>query len=504
MHEVITLQFGQRSNYLATHFWNAQESYFSYSPGEAPLVNHDVLFRPGLGEGGIDTFTPRTLIYDLKGGFGSLRKINALYEAQDDAVARLWDGSTLTQQQQPVEPSRYQTLLDSGMPTFQLQQQDVRYWSDFNRIFYHPRSAVQLNQYELNSELMPFENWSTGDDLFRDLDKEVDLLDRDVRLFAEECDQLQGMQLFTGTDDAWGGFAARYLDALRDEYPKSSLWVFGIENNARVERRTHAMRQSNVARSVAAFGQQASAYIPLATLPKHPPYIRLNGSEWLTSALQCVAIESATLPTRLVHDASTNFTLPVLESILNTNGSQNIFEVGLSYLEDDTANINGTSNGHASSGREADSTNFDPLDIKFLSMQEQSNRGIEHAFSRAEVHRSRHNSSVAPTRFPDDRVRQSADEETIVEKFKTRLEFPMLDSFPDGLFQTRDLHPKSLGVKAALTSTTSVRGHILQLRRAAQMSLSIDERESIYNDLSALASNYSHGWDSGSDSGEDD
>lgn len=26
MHEVVTLQFGQRANYLATHFWNLQVS----------------------------------------------------------------------------------------------------------------------------------------------------------------------------------------------------------------------------------------------------------------------------------------------------------------------------------------------------------------------------------------------------------------------------------------------------------------------------------------------
>lgn len=24
MHEIVTLQFGQQSNYLATHFWNIQ------------------------------------------------------------------------------------------------------------------------------------------------------------------------------------------------------------------------------------------------------------------------------------------------------------------------------------------------------------------------------------------------------------------------------------------------------------------------------------------------
>jgi hypothetical protein len=34
---------------------------------------------------------PRTVIYDLKGGFGSLKKINALYEVQDDAQPQgLW------------------------------------------------------------------------------------------------------------------------------------------------------------------------------------------------------------------------------------------------------------------------------------------------------------------------------------------------------------------------------------------------------------------------------
>jgi hypothetical protein len=40
---------------------------------------------------GTETFTPRTLIYDLKGGFGSLKKINALYEIEEPvAPAGLW------------------------------------------------------------------------------------------------------------------------------------------------------------------------------------------------------------------------------------------------------------------------------------------------------------------------------------------------------------------------------------------------------------------------------
>lgn len=83
---------------------------------------------------------------------------------------------------------------------------------------------------------MPFDNWTTGEDLFRDLDKEHDLLDRDVRPFAEECDQLGALQIFTGSDDSWGGFAARYIDRLRDEYAKTGVWVWAVEDGAKQQR----------------------------------------------------------------------------------------------------------------------------------------------------------------------------------------------------------------------------------------------------------------------------
>ena len=78
---------------------------------------------------------------------------------------------------------------------------------------------------------MPFEKWTTGDELFNSLDKEHDLLDRDLRPFVEEADQMQGIQLMTGVDDAWGGFAARYMDRLRDEYGKTAVWVWGVEDS---------------------------------------------------------------------------------------------------------------------------------------------------------------------------------------------------------------------------------------------------------------------------------
>jgi hypothetical protein len=109
----------------------------------------------------------------------------------------------------------------------------VRYWSDFNRVYFNPKSIVQLDEFELGSTLMPFEKWGMGEELFDSLDKEHDVLDRDLRPFAEEADQMQGIQLITSVDDAWGGFAARYMDRLRDEYGKLTVWVWGLEDGTK-------------------------------------------------------------------------------------------------------------------------------------------------------------------------------------------------------------------------------------------------------------------------------
>ncbi|KAI7160071.1 tubulin nucleotide-binding domain-like protein, partial [Hortaea werneckii] len=211
MHEIVTLQFGQQANYIGTHYWNTQESYFTYAGQDESPINHDKSFRPGVGADGSETYAPRTLIYDLKGAFGTLRRENALYQLQQQEESIQeggWSGSTMSLQLPPIAPSGYQQALDQGVEPPPLTNETVRFWSDYNHLFYHPRSIVQLNEYELNSSLMPFEKWATGEELFDNLDREHDILDRDLRPFLEECDQLQALQILTSLDDAWGGFTA--------------------------------------------------------------------------------------------------------------------------------------------------------------------------------------------------------------------------------------------------------------------------------------------------------
>lgn len=48
MREILYLQAGLFANHTGTHFWNTQESYFTFDDDEDPLTEHDVSFREGL------------------------------------------------------------------------------------------------------------------------------------------------------------------------------------------------------------------------------------------------------------------------------------------------------------------------------------------------------------------------------------------------------------------------------------------------------------------------
>lgn len=85
MKEIIYIQAGNLANHIGTHFWNTQESYFTYEEGEDPIVEHDISFREGstlkvssrvdwmicvlesqVALKGESTFCPRLLLFDHK------------------------------------------------------------------------------------------------------------------------------------------------------------------------------------------------------------------------------------------------------------------------------------------------------------------------------------------------------------------------------------------------------------------------------------------------------
>ncbi|KAJ2904619.1 dml-1 [Zalerion maritima] len=344
MKEIITLQLGHESNHLATHFWNAQESYFSYEPREESRIDHDVHWRQGISADGSDTFTPRTVIYDLKGGFGSMRKINALYEEPvpqpDPAGSSLWAGPQTVKRLPEIPVTDYQQSLDQGNTPKALTTSSVRYWSDYNRVFYHPRSIVQINDYDVHSSPNPFDKWAAGDLLFQTLDREHDLVDRDLRPFVEEADQMQGIQLLTSIHDAWSGFASRYIEALRDDHPKSSIWVWAVQppfGTGKSEARLQSL--TNTARAIVDVSRQGSLMLPLgldrAVIPRSTGFDMT--SSWHTSSLLSVALETATLPSRLKPGAGSSATLNTMTEAVVKAGKRRLANVTMQVGGDDRA-----------------------------------------------------------------------------------------------------------------------------------------------------------------------
>ena len=78
--EILTLQFGTASNFVGAHYWNLQDermarraaeedSFSSHSSGEdqsTHVVDPSVLYREGLTNRGVPTYTPRVLYLTLK------------------------------------------------------------------------------------------------------------------------------------------------------------------------------------------------------------------------------------------------------------------------------------------------------------------------------------------------------------------------------------------------------------------------------------------------------
>ncbi|KAF2827840.1 tubulin nucleotide-binding domain-like protein [Ophiobolus disseminans] len=497
------------------------ESYFTYPPEPESPVDHDILFRPGIAPDGSETFTPRALIYDLKGAFGSMRRINALYEAEDDRSILdqkgVWSSKPIVQRAPPIPQSTYQEHLDAGLDPPSLSTSTVRYWSDYSRVFYHPKSIVQLSEFDVNDKLMPFEKWEVGMELFEKLEREVDLVDRDLRPFIEECDGIQGLQIFTGVDDAWGGWASSWLERLRDEYGKLSIWTWGLGDhgaNTLVTREKRMQQIVNSARSLQTLGEQSSVYIPMSNTPaKSPSYLSIDPtSPWHIGALQAIGVESMTISSRLRSSVGGRGTLQDLEDTINSTGRRRVAKLQMSIADPEVLSEEASKEfAHAEKESlmtsrhtsEADEqlNSFD-IDVFTRDYRVASKSGKkEHVFGRAEASRGNWNASEeSGGRDPHDRF----DQGPALQRYTAPILFPLLDSYPASIFDVGSGQATKLAVHTGLTTSTAVADQIRALEQIVKRLVGIEEREALCNGLQVLAEEYDEGWDSGSDSDNDE
>ena len=261
---VISLQLGNYSNYVGTHFWNFQEAQFVFPgqerEGPIPDVDHDVLFRQGETLGRQITYTPRLVAVDLKGALGLLPQLGDLYEDGGGGGFRrsvprtdslLWGGGTEVKKEEPRRKNDFQRELEAEENYVADEDKDVceddkevssssaasdsqssldnqvEFWSDFLRPRLHPRTNVLLREYQHSNSLRPFDVFGLGSSAYGD-DGDGEEVEDAVRFFAEEADSVQGFHLTFDSSDAFGGLASRLLQALSDDYPGKTVLAFPL------------------------------------------------------------------------------------------------------------------------------------------------------------------------------------------------------------------------------------------------------------------------------------
>ncbi|XP_058813211.1 protein misato [Topomyia yanbarensis] len=326
--EIVTLQLGNYSNYVGTHWWNIQEASFTYDSSAEPTeIDHDVMYREGQTNNGQTTFTPRMLLLDLKGTLKFMPEEGELYEnngsgnrTEDILNEIIWDRSkveVITEKR--AEMNEYQQDLSQPGQSGRKQDKDydfknsVKDWIDFSYSGYHPRSINIVNEYAHSKEENRFDTITNGMELWRKYDVQDEFTDK-IRQYVEECDECQGFQVLFDCVDGFGGVAIKTLEYLQDEYGKSSL-VFPVIPPATLNYKnadatmSASIRVINIALAFSELIECCSLFVPLSTMgrcwrdvdkPRSFPHISYEEANlYHTSALLATFLDTASLRYRM-------------------------------------------------------------------------------------------------------------------------------------------------------------------------------------------------------------
>ncbi|XP_067950920.1 protein misato homolog 1-like [Watersipora subatra] len=352
MSEIVTLQLGQLSNFVGTHWWNVQEASFVYE-GQARKykseINHNATFREGNNLKNEITYTPRLIAVDLADSLNNIKLEGSLYDFEPEAEAISWSHEvTIHKQEEAYQKNEFLKDLDAldNVPTKETKldgctsreemeldenlpdqaavsaemiadklynlDDSVKSWSDYLKTHLHPRSLSVVKKFYHSDN--SFNIHGTGVAAYRNesLDMRSDMEDK-VHFFTEEADNLQGFNLITDIYDGFGGFATALAAEVADDFAKKGCIAFcpfqSVRNTQESSQSLHDL--INTVQSLVKFAQTGFTVVPLSMVDNpwvsaHHSHKRLPGVMYKhnlpyhTSAIFAAALDCATLSNRLL------------------------------------------------------------------------------------------------------------------------------------------------------------------------------------------------------------
>lgn len=234
MKEIVTIQVGNYSNYICSHFWNLQHTNLSSSVG-GEAVNPSVLFRESNDStSSKPQYTPRVQVIDGSGAFGALSaeegrprgNVSAFdEEAQKKACSSSWSGPSQMYMRESILPHRLSTphLHSESVPATDAKKEisqglsttrnEVQFWSDYLTLQLHRRSCHSLQG--VHHDVTDLRHFAVGSSLATS--QMLDEIYDDLRFFIEECDNFGGLCFLANADDAFAGITTSYFHTLSDE-----------------------------------------------------------------------------------------------------------------------------------------------------------------------------------------------------------------------------------------------------------------------------------------------
>lgn len=275
-------------------------------------------------------------------------------------------------------------------------------------------------------------------------------------------------------------------------------------------------RLANTARSLHYTSPNSTLYIPVSTSPTVatlPDYISLRTHHpWHTSALQCTALESLLLPTRLKASSGiSTITLDHLALSVTEGEDRHIarlsFEVGGTKRKVELTNGHGHAHGEGDARAPPPSSNDSPLqrtqkqicdlfpDVPGPNAQRaNANNRDDHVLTNVRTRRGMEDGD-------DDEQGYQAENDTPAHHFHSPLRMPLPTSFPRIYSLMNGAHAENCGVGTSLRATSSIGEWVRALERVSTRAVGFDEREELHDGLLSIAEGYAHGYCSDSDEG---
>ncbi|QLG70715.1 hypothetical protein HG535_0A06570 [Zygotorulaspora mrakii] len=318
MHEVITISLGQRANHTATQFFNCQQELLS-EQGER-LNDPSIFLNPTIDKlSKTVSYAPRSLIWDAKNGTGSLgtyqySHTRDYYFGQDNESD---ENHNVIMTHPAIPKSQYQQALDSGsFPLPKLTTENTKYWSDYSKLVYSPRSFNILKDWYHDVcnpnkpdfeklETKKFDNFDVGYQEFNE-SYLTDFFDGNFHSELEQCDTLQGFNLIMDMDSGWGGFTTALVQELRNELPKKTFFNWGYNENDPLTAKHTKFQEARFSRSTLPLVEnkiKAMAYMSEDCDLMVPLYADSKLSNWEQGGLTCKYIDAISSVLSLSHNA---------------------------------------------------------------------------------------------------------------------------------------------------------------------------------------------------------